>query len=244
MLQQFYAGSLGGVTRRIIGERLRAIWPARRACETLGIGYATPYLRPFLNDGACVTAVMPLTQGATRWPAEGLNVCALADEERLPFADESIDRLLLAHALEGAPRPVHMLRECWRVLRGEGRLAVIAPHRRSAWAGLDRTPFGHGRAFSPSQLDRLLRESLFEPLNEARALWVPPMENRMALASAPAIERIGRRWLSGLCGVLIVEAKKTVYGLPNAKAEKARRLVFSPLPAYGRRSPQAGAARP
>lgn len=233
-MQSFYASSLGGVARRHLRERVRERWPHTRGDCVLGLGYATPFLRPFLTDGARVSAIMPAEQGGTRWPGEGLNVCAIADEEALPYDDESVDRLLLVHAAEAAARPAQMLRECWRVIAPEGRLMVIVPHRRSLWAGLDRTPFGHGRSFSEGQLDRLLTQSLFEPVWRGAALWFPPTVNRMTLGAAPAIDKLGARWFGALSGALMAEAKKSVYGVtPLAPATRARRLVFSPVPAHG-----------
>ena len=43
---------------------------------------------------------MPASLGVLGWPPEGRNVVALADEGELPFADYSIDRVLLVHGLE------------------------------------------------------------------------------------------------------------------------------------------------
>ena len=38
-----------------------------------------------------------------------------------------------------------LLRECWRVLRDDGRLLVVVPNRLGSWALFDHTPFGQGR---------------------------------------------------------------------------------------------------
>jgi len=84
-------------------------------------------------------AVMPASLGVLGWPPDGRNVVALADEGELPFADYSIDRVLLVHALETSEEVRPMLKEIWRVLAGGGRLMVVAPNRRGIWARLDRT---------------------------------------------------------------------------------------------------------
>jgi hypothetical protein len=49
----------------------------------------------------------------------------------------------------------------WRVLAPEGKLLLVAPNRTSLWAQVERSPFAHGRPYSRSQLDRLLRDAMF-----------------------------------------------------------------------------------
>jgi len=227
-LQQFYANPIGRAARRALRARMRLIWPNAAGLRFAGVGYATPYLRPYLADGARLSAVMPPQQGGVRWPADGPSRVVMADEESLPFADQSIDRLLLVHALELAERPHRLLRECWRVLAGEGRILVVAPNRMGAWARFDRTPFGHGRSYSLAQLSRGLDDNLFTLESESRALWTPPTNAGLARASSAAIERIGERWFPALAGALLVEAKKSLHA-PSGGAE-ARARVFRPLP--------------
>jgi alpha-ketoglutarate-dependent 2,4-dichlorophenoxyacetate dioxygenase len=54
----------------------------------------------------------------------------------------------------------------------EGRLLLIVPNRRGIWARLDSTPFGHGRPYSRGQLERLLGDALFTPLEwTSLPLW-------------------------------------------------------------------------
>jgi len=48
----------------------------------------------------------------------GLRAEPIADETELPFPDNSIDRVLLVHALESSEHPSDMLGEVWRVLGG------------------------------------------------------------------------------------------------------------------------------
>ena len=74
-----------------------------------------------------------------------------------------------------------MMREVWRVLTDGGRLLVVASNRRGVWSRFERTPFGHGRPYSPGQLSRGLRETMFAPYQTATALYVPPFRSRMIL---------------------------------------------------------------
>ncbi len=210
-LGAFYASPPGRVAQRMIRRRIRAFWPDTRGQSVLGLGYATPYLRPFRDEAERVVAIMPAAQGVTPWPRDEPGLVTLADEAALPLAEGSIDRVLLVHAVECSEQQRAMLREIWRVLAGGGRLVVIAPNRRGIWARLERTPFGHGYPFSPSQLSRLLRDNLFSPLRTASALYVPPSASRAMLRFAGAWEGFGDRWGLPFAGVLLVEASKQVY---------------------------------
>jgi len=221
-LRDFYAGSLGNVTRRMIRRRMRAIWPDVAGMSVLGLGFATPYLSAFRGEADRVLAAMPASQGVLHWPTDTPGQTSLVDECELPFPDMSMDRVLMVHALECAENVRPMMREAWRVLAGGGRLMVIVPNRRGLWSRFERTPFGHGRPYSSGQLSRVLRDNLFTPDSIERALYVPPSTSRMMLSSAPAIEEIGGRWFKTFGGVVIADATKQIYaGQPEAPRKRA-----------------------
>ncbi len=220
---RFYRSRLGKAARGIVQAEIRAHWPDVTGCTIAGIGYATPYLKQFEGEANRILAIMPAHQGVTHWPRGKPNRVALADETSLPFDDLSIDRLLLVHALENSEHLRAMMRECWRVLSGHGRLLAVVPARRGIWARSERTPFGHGKPYSKYQMEKLLKDSLFEPLLTTRALYMPPSDWDLVLRTGPAVERIGRRWCPRLGGALFVEAHKQVYA-----ATPARRVAFRP----------------
>jgi len=221
-LRDFYTSRLGTVTRRMIGRRIRTIWPDVRGMKVLGIGFPTPYLSPFRGEAERVLAAMPAGQGVLHWPLEGAGLTSLIDECDLPFPDMSMDRVIMVHTLECAENVRPMMREAWRVLAGGGRLMVIVPNRRGLWSRFERTPFGHGRPYSSDQLSRVLRDNLFTPSRIGRALYVPPSQSRMMLSSAPAIEEIGHRWFKSFAGVVIADATKQIYaGQVDAPPERA-----------------------
>ncbi|MDR3518893.1 MAG: methyltransferase domain-containing protein [Azospirillaceae bacterium] len=230
-LREFYESSLGQVTRRMLRRRIREMWPHARGQVVLGVGYATPYLRMFREEAERVLAVMPAAQGVVFWPPEGPGLVTLADESELPLPDVSVDRVLLVHGLEFTEQIRPMLREIWRVLAAGGRILVIVPNRRSIWARVDGTPFGHGYPFSASQLKHILRENMFVPERSARALFIPPLRSRFLLGSAPAWEEIGGRWFKTLSGVIMVEASKQIYaGIPRKPVRERRPRFIVPLP--------------
>ena len=140
-LRDFYRTGLGQVARRMIRGAIRRLWPDLHGMRLLGIGYPTPFLGVVLPETERTVAVMPAALGVLDWSPDGRNLVALANEGELPFADYSIDRVLLVHALETSEQVGPMLKEIWRVLAGGGRLLIIVPNRRGIWARLDRTPF-------------------------------------------------------------------------------------------------------
>ncbi len=229
-LRDFYRGALGQVARRMIRRAVQRVWPDLRGMRIVGIGYATPFLSALSGGSERTIAVMPASLGVLRWPPEGRNLATLADEGELPFADYSIDRVVLVHAIETSDEVQAMLKEIWRVLAGGGQVLIVAPNRRGIWARLDRTPFGSGRPYTMSQLSQLLRDEQFTPVGSDSALFIPPARSRVMLRSALAWERIGRRWFPTFAGVLMVEATKQIYAKPAAARAPRRRLAYTPAP--------------
>ncbi|MBM3507979.1 MAG: class I SAM-dependent methyltransferase [Alphaproteobacteria bacterium] len=227
-LRDFYGTGLGQIARRYVGRRIREAWPNTRGLSVIGLGYATPYLRPFLDEAARVVAAMPAAQGVHRWPrSEGeLNRAFLALETTVPVPDQSMDRALLVHSLENSEAVRPLLREVWRLLSGDGRLLLVAPNRLGLWARLERTPFGHGHPYTPPQITQLLSENLFTPLSVRSCMYTPPLRSRFMLRSAPAFEHLGGRGI-GIGGVLVAEASKQMYALVRPALATQR----APIPA-------------
>ncbi|WP_338665406.1 methyltransferase domain-containing protein [Pararoseomonas sp. SCSIO 73927] len=231
-LQGFYEAPLGATTRRILRARLRRAWPELTGLEVLGLGHAGPYLRLWRRGAARLVSASPEalgTGGLPPWPPDGRNATALVEEDRLPFPDLCFDRILLVHGLEGAENARRLLREAWRVLRPEGRLLAVAPNRRSVWAHLEHTPFGHGQPYSPRQLARLLERAMFTVERREAALFVPPFAFRPLLRGARLWERAGEALAPQFGGVTLIEARKSVLSPIGRKAAPARaRRVLAP----------------
>ena len=117
-----------------------------------------------------------------------------------------------------------MMREAWRVLSASGRILIVVPNRRGIWARVERTPFGTGSPFSPPQLDRLMRETMFSPTAIKGALYLPPTQRRSLVGLAPPVEKLGRRWAYGISGVLISEAGKQIFAVTAQPAARQPRL--------------------
>ena len=225
-LMHFYNSPLGAVARQTIRRHIRTIWPDAHSQRVVGVGYATPYLQPFLDQADRAIAIMPATQGVAAWPEGGRNICALSDETALPIEDYAVDRVLVAHALEGCSEPDLMIEEIWRILSGQGRAIFIVPNRLGLWARFEHTPFGAGQPYTGSQLSWVLRRNLFTPTRVIRMLYTPPTQSRFWLSSHRAFEKIGGKIFPGFSGLLMIEAKKEVY---SAHPTRYRRRASYPL---------------
>ena len=227
-LQSFYDAPLGQIARRFIRQRLREVWPSVRGQSVLGLGFATPYLRPFQLEADRVIAIMPSQQGVAHWPSHPGNLAALSEESALPLPDSSVDRVIVAHLLETSESLRPLLRQIWRVLTPAGRIVVIAANRTSLWAQFEATPFGHGRPFSRSQLQRLLTDAMFTPTASTTCLHMPPMGMGYLVRNGTRWERMGRKLWPQLAGVHLTEATKEVVALaPDAGVR--RRVQAKPV---------------
>ena len=208
---EFYSTPLGQVAGNQIQSCIQEMWPDLTGQNILGLGYALPYLDFYLKPSESVIALMPAQRGVILWPQHGPARIALSEEGNLPLPDQSIDRILMIHTLEHTGHPRQLLREAWRVLNGQGRLLVVVPNRRSIWAHLDSTPFGHGQPYTMTQLTTLLKSNLFTPVSQKRALYMFPSQSRLMMACAPFLDSIGKQVLQKFSGIVCVEAMKQVY---------------------------------
>ncbi|MGA7324686.1 MAG: methyltransferase domain-containing protein [Rhodomicrobium sp.] len=229
-LRDFYASPLGQLARRIIARRIRARWPNVTGMDVVGLGYASPYLRMFHAEARGTAALMPQSQGVVQWPAEGPYRSALVPAIELPLRDMSVERVLVVHGLEHVDSRQFYLQEIWRALMPQGRVIIVVPNRRGAWARFDTTPFGHGRPYSSKQIEKALRQESFEPVGAAPCLFAPPFRARVLPSAALAWERVSAALWPAFSGVIVVEAIKQVYAGVRVTAKKR---AFAPAPAIG-----------
>ncbi len=221
-LRAFYTTKVGRVVRRTLNERIKEFWPDVKGMRIAGFGYATPYLRPFMNDADRVFAMMSAAHGAHAWPynssPEEKNLVCAAEEAELPFETNSIDRILLVHDLEFSQFLKANLQEIWRVLKSNGRLLVVVSNRSGFWARADWSPFGQGTPYSAAQIHSYLRDNQFTHERTDEALFMPPVKFSWFLKSAGFFEKTGRRFLPIAAGVHMVEASKQLYARPDQVA--------------------------
>jgi SAM-dependent methyltransferase len=228
-LRAFYDLPLGRLLRSLIGAPVRKMWPDLKGQSLLGIGYAGPFMRPYLDSAERAIAAMPAPQGAVPWPRERDSACVLVEETDLPFPDAYFDRVMLVHALEHCSDPAAVLREAWRVLAPGGRLIAIVPNRRGLWAQSELSPYGYGRPYSGGQLKDLLKSCQFNVLGDTEAVFMPPSRARTVLRAARTWESIGRRIWPVFGGILVTEAEKVVFQSLPSGGQKSRLRVLRPV---------------
>jgi len=116
-LKYFYNDARGRIVRGIIRKKILGIWPDISKLNLMGYGYALPYLKPFLNDTNRVFNMMPAQLGVHNWPADSQNLVCFSQENLLPLETNSVDRIVMIHALEFLDTPEDSFAEIWRVLK-------------------------------------------------------------------------------------------------------------------------------
>ena len=232
-LRQFYASDLGSAARAMVARKLTEAWGDTHGLDILAMGYATPFVAPFRDRARRVIAAMPAQQGVEVWPSDGPILSTLTPEDSLPFQNALFDRILMVHGLEESADPVGLLREVWRVLAPSGRAIITVASRNGLWANTERTPFGHGRPYTRSQLAELMREAELEPSGWTRALYLPPV-GWMA-RWAEGFEQAGSRIWPGFAGLLLMECTKQTFAVkPRGSRAPVRALRPALLPAPAR----------
>lgn len=223
-LREFYAQPLGEAVRETVTRKVFETWGDAPGVDMLGLGYATPFLEPFLSARR-VTAAMPAQQGVEAWPAHGRRRACLVDEAALPFPTAMFDRVLVVHGLEESNSPAALLAEVGRVLSGSGRVIIAAAARGGLWSHAEKTPFGHGRPFTRGQLERLVRDADLEPTAWSQALYVPPWTPMSEWAET--FEQVGSKIWPGAAGLILLEAVKRTFAV---RVEPATNLLADMLP--------------
>jgi SAM-dependent methyltransferase len=241
-LHHFYTTPLGRMVQNTLVRTMQSLWEAdfqstshhRGLC--LAIGYPIPFWETLNQTFLPCLTLMPARQGVMRWPRQGLNQTVLTHLSTLPFPDNSVDRVILVHALEHSEDASETLAEVWRILAPNGRLLLIVPNRHGLWARAETTPFGYGAPFSRGQLTQKLNATLFSIEQWREILFIPPINNTTWLKLAPTWEKVGSLLHLPLAGVHAVDAAKHV--LRPLKTVRARRRfvlndlpIASPLPA-------------
>ena len=148
--------------------------------------------------------------------ATGVSLCA--HPEQLPFQSDSLDAILLYHALEFSPDPHQVLREVERCLVPEGHVVILGFDPRSLWGGWrmlrrrSHLPWT-GRFLSPSRLRDWLSLLDFSPIGMESVYYRPPVRRLQLAERLQFMERWGRRWWPLPGAVYLMTARKNVAGL-------------------------------
>ena len=138
---------------------------------------------------------------------EPRRIALVTDSAALPFAEASLDLVVLPHTLELSPDPHATLREVQRVLVHEGRVAIAGLNPASLWglrqyrAHLLRGG-GQGQLYLPEagefighwRLRDWLRLLQFELESLSFGCYAPAVRSARNLARFGWMDRVGARW--------------------------------------------------
>jgi SAM-dependent methyltransferase len=142
-----------------------------------------------------------------------------AKSHELPVATQSVDLVVLSHALEFAAQPHEILREVDRVMMPEGRLVIVGFNPWSLW-GL-RSAVGFSRSEVPwnGRFVSLLRVKdwlalLGFDVNAGRLVgYAPPFDSDKVRRRFGFMEPAGDRWWAVGGAVYMLQAIKRVRGM-------------------------------
>ncbi len=165
-----------------------------------------------------------------------LGVHTMALSHHLPFANASLDLVVLPHILEFSDYPHQVLREVERVLVPEGQVLIIGFNPWSLW-GLKRSLGGkgfpwNGRYLGVPRIKDWLTLLGFEIQGGRFGCYAPPLEKESRLQRCHWMELAGDRWWPIFGGVYMVQAIKRVHGmrliLPRWRDRLARAKALAP----------------
>ncbi len=144
--------------------------------------------------------------------------------DALPFESNSLDLVVLPHALELSHDPHQTLREVERVLRPEGRVVILGLNPVSLWGlrqNLGRLTLGQPHSFLPLAGDAIgywrLRDWLrllnLEVEGARFGCYSPPLRSDAWLQRWAWVEGVGGRWWPVLGAAYFIVAVKRVRGM-------------------------------
>jgi len=139
--------------------------------------------------------------------------------ERLPFATESLDVIILPHVLEFAQDPHQVLREVDRTLIPDGHVVITAFNPWSLWIlwhwfGWQRgNPPWSGNFYSLAKVQDWLGLLGFDTLLVRSFVYYPPVQHGALLRRFGLFEHLGNRFQPFFGAVYVLVAKKRVLTL-------------------------------
>ena len=171
-------------------------------------------------------AAAPPASADAEAPAALRRLALLAEPVALPFADNSLDLILLPHTLELSVDPHAALREVERVLVPEGRVVISGLNAVSLWALRQHRArlyqrMGRGRPYLPEVNEligyRRLRDWLrllsFEVESARFGCYRPAVRSSHWLERFAWMDRLGEHWWPILGAAYFLVAVKRVHGM-------------------------------
>lgn len=228
-MMNWYAGPLGQRLASMEQEELDKILPNLFGYHLLQVGEGGHNL---LSASRILHRVVLSSE-----PGVGQeNIRVKGEPGALPFLSDSIDAVILYHALEFSRDPHQVLREAERLLIPEGHMVIIGFNPQSLWGmtRLFRFRSKHfpwcGRFISTLRIRDWLSLLGFEVLVSRHRFFMPPVQRSGVLDRLGFMEKPGGKWWPILGGVYVLLARKRVSTVTPIKPRwRPRRSVDSVL---------------
>ena len=168
-----------------------------------------------------------------RWPCEAAkddetscinaipSLSVIHDYGDLPFANHSLDLIVLPHVLEFSREPHQILREVERVLIPEGQVIICGFNPVSLWGMRQKLGRATGARFLPldgefislGRMKDWLKLLSMETNRGHFGCYLPPCASSKAFDRYTFLDKVGDRWWPFLGGVYMVQAIKRVRGM-------------------------------
>ncbi len=139
----------------------------------------------------------------------------VASNEALPLQNESVDAVLIHHALDYTPNNHRLLREAARVLMPGGKLVIVGFNPISSW-GLRKlcrwrhvTPW-NGRYTPSPRVQDWLKLLEFTVDRVEHGAYLLPLTHNKLVEAAPRLESLGQKFSAPLGAVYVIVACKQV----------------------------------
>ena len=167
----------------------------------------------------------------------------LVDSGSLPVASDSIDLVILMHALSQSEDPHAILREVNRVLIPDGKLIIIDFNPVSFWGirhllqgWLDDAPWA-GHYYTASRLKDWANLLGFDQLHHYKCGYILPFNYQKLISRSRILSKFSERWMkfTGALNILVFE--KNTIPLTPIRKRWVKRQILSPnivRPSVGR----------
>lgn len=174
--------------------------------KTLWLGYAPSQFYSYFD---CVLSDLPIFRKGH--PLQEKRQLFLSDYDALPFKRMSWSQIVCLHSFEYIKDYEEFFEQSWNMLEHEGHLFMVVPNVAGFWARGENNAFGAGLPWRALDLKNALEDHKFEVISIEPMLYAFPSNNRFLVRLTKVFDWLGRSFFNPWGGVLLVEAKKSVY---------------------------------
>ncbi|MAU39155.1 MAG: methyltransferase domain-containing protein [Rhizobiales bacterium TMED94] len=207
-LKIFYSSFLGKSVIQIISKKIFLLWPDFNNSRNAVIGYGFPFLGIFKSNFQRLFFLVPKKFGLFNFSVDEKNLTVSVNEYTLPLDDLSIDRLLVVNCFEYLYNHKKFLREAWRVLEKDGEIIIVTPNTFGFWSFFYKKNLNSLRTFNSCELNLLLSNNFFTPLDIEYSLFLPPSKSRFLIDRLKLFEFLNNALTKYFSGVIIIKGKK------------------------------------